>query len=234
MRRSSATPLLLKLLAPLLVLGTLVLGVWLTGGKLSNNFTTSMLLSAGFIGLLGLVCLGMGLARRELLVPLLGTYVVAAVVLGVYLGGSTFLDQEVDEEVVTAAPEGGASGAERPGSEGQGSAQNRTLASGTFMPLAHPGTGKATVIRQGGRKQVLTLTGFEVDNGPDLRVYLLPGDYSGEGGVEDFRDLGALKGNKGNQQYRIPNGVDVSKYSTAVIWCRAFSVGFTMARLKPA
>jgi hypothetical protein len=70
---------------------------------------------------------------------------------------------------------------------------------------------------------VLTLTGFEVDNGPELRVHLAAGD-AGDGDVRDFHDLGALKGNRGDQQYAIPRGVDLGRCSTAVVWCRAFSV----------
>ena len=56
---------------------------------------------------------------------------------------------------------------------------------------------------------MLTLTNFEVDNGPDLRVYLVAGPARDESEVEDFEDLGALKGNKGNQQYDIPRGLDL-------------------------
>ena len=76
---------------------------------------------------------------------------------------------------------------------------------------------------------MLTLTRFEVDNGPDLRVYLVPGRVRGEDDVEDFVDLGALKGNKGDQQYTLPAGVDPARYGSVVIWCRAFSVAFAAA-----
>jgi hypothetical protein len=78
---------------------------------------------------------------------------------------------------------------------------------------------------------MLTLTRFETDNGPDLRVYLSSRDPAGGGGLGDWEDLGGLKGNKGSQQYEIPAGVDVRRLSTVVIWCRAFSVGFTSASL---
>jgi hypothetical protein len=102
---------------------------------------------------------------------------------------------------------------------------------GGFISVAHPAEGRAAVIElaEGGR--VLTLTGFEVDNGPDLRVYLVAGDPTSEGDVDDYVDLGGLKGNKGDQQYEIPADVDVGTYDTAVIWCRAFSVLFARAPL---
>jgi hypothetical protein len=46
-------------------------------------------------------------------------------------------------------------------------------------------------------------------------------------------DLGRLKANIGNQNYPIPNGTDMTKYDTALIWCRAFSVLFGSAELTP-
>mgnify|MGYP006183142743 CR=1 FL=1 len=46
-----------------------------------------------------------------------------------------------------------------------------------------------------------------------------------------LKDLGALKGNKGNQNYRIPNDVDPEQFKSAVIWCRRFTVGFGVAPL---
>ncbi len=108
-------------------------------------------------------------------------------------------------------------------------AQNVRVRGGRFVSVRHPASGRATVIdlAEGGR--VLTLTDFEVDNGPDLRVYLVAGSPTTEGEVGDLVDLGALKGNQGDQQYDIPRDVDVCRYTTAVIWCRAFSVLFARA-----
>ena len=48
----------------------------------------------------------------------------------------------------------------------------------------------------------------------------------------DFVNLGRLKGNVGDQNYKIPEGTDLSKYDTALIWCQAFSVLFGSADLK--
>jgi hypothetical protein len=54
-----------------------------------------------------------------------------------------------------------------------------------------------------------------------------------DGSSDDIVDLGKLKGNIGNQEYVIPADVDVSRFNTAVIWCRRFSVGFGEAPLAP-
>ena len=69
------------------------------------------------------------------------------------------------------------------------------------------------------------------DSGPDLRVYLSSDDPA-SGDLGDFEDLGELKGNVGNQQYTVPRGLDLQRFSTVVVWCRAFSVAFTSARLE--
>ena len=45
-------------------------------------------------------------------------------------------------------------------------------------------------------------------------------------------DLGALKGNRGDQQYRIPAGTELRGPWTVVVWCRAFSVLFARAELR--
>jgi hypothetical protein len=57
------------------------------------------------------------------------------------------------------------------------------------------------------------------------------GDPAG-GELGDFEDLDALKGNVGDQQYTLPRGLDLGRHSTVVVWCRAFSVAFTSARLE--
>ena len=59
---------------------------------------------------------------------------------------------------------------------------------------------------------------------------LAPGDTA-DGEAGDHLDLGALKGNRGNQQYELPTGFDPSGQSV-VIWCRAFSVAFAAAHLQ--
>lgn len=138
---------------------------------------------------------------------------------------------EVNERVFTGEPasEGTPS---RSNEEERASSGNLELARGRFVALAHSGSGTAAVVELSGGGRKLTLTDFETDNGPDLRVYVSTEDPARSGEVGDFEDLGALKGNVGDQQYDIPKDVDLGRFSNVVIWCRAFSVGFTSASLE--
>jgi hypothetical protein len=212
--------------AAIVVVVVVLAGIWASGGLITNDFGLAMVLTAVWMGIAAAGSLLIAWRRPGLRFAVLGAYVLTAVVVGGYLGRSTLLDDEVNERVVTASPPAadGAVASERP--------RNVLLARGGFEPVAHAVTGRATTIRRAAGGNVLTLTDFEVDNGPDLRVYLVAGPARDESEVEVFEDLGALKGNKGDQQYEIPRGLDLGRYSTVVIWCRAFSVNFARAPLR--
>jgi hypothetical protein len=226
-RTVRSTSVGLQVLAALIVAAATVTGVWVTGGLITNDFGLAMALTTAWLVLAGVVCAAIAWRRRRLAVAVLGAYLVTAGAIGIYLGRSMFLDDTVNERVVRVDPTPSRSS---PGSS-TAEPRNVELGRGSFQPVAHSVRGAATAIRTSGGERVLTLTGFEVDNGPDLRVYLVAGPARDEAGVDDFRDLGALKGNKGNQQYELPRGLDLDRYTTVVIWCRAFSVNFARAPL---
>ncbi|MGH9531728.1 MAG: DM13 domain-containing protein, partial [Terriglobales bacterium] len=46
-----------------------------------------------------------------------------------------------------------------------------------------------------------------------------------------FVDLGALKGNQGDQNYDLPKDLDLSKYQSVSVWCKRFGVNFATAPL---
>ncbi|MDQ3853293.1 MAG: DM13 domain-containing protein [Thermoproteota archaeon] len=109
--------------------------------------------------------------------------------------------------------------------------ETSTTYSGTFVGVndgIHNAEGQAKVIKLGDGSNFLRLEDFRSTNGPDLYVYL-----STDKGNSDFVNLGRLKGNVGDQNYKIPEGTDLSKYDTALIWCQAFSVLFGSAELRP-
>lgn len=94
---------------------------------------------------------------------------------------------------------------------------------------SHHASGKATVVGTG-QEQYVRLEEFTVTNGPDLFVVLVKPGMA----VKDGIQLGALKGNTGNQNYMLPAGTDLMSHSQVVIWCRTFNVTFGTADLAPA
>jgi hypothetical protein len=212
---------LLRLLAIPATVVIVVAGIWVTGAVLTNDFTLAMRLTAAWMAFAGLVAVAIAFRSRAFRWPVLGAYAATIAVVGGYLSLSMFRDDVVNEQVAVASPRAPASSVPR----------NVLLGSGRFEPVRHEAQGRAQTIdlARGGR--VLTLTNFEADNGPDLRVYLVEGPATTEDEVDEFEDLGGLKGNIGNQQYEIPADVALERYSTVVIWCRAFSVLFARAPL---
>ena len=205
-----------KLAAAISVAVLVLTGIWVSGALITNDFGLAMALTALWLALAAAGCALLAWRRPGLRVAVTAAYLLTAVVAGGYLGRSMFLDDEVNERVARVTPEG---------------SRNLLLGRGSFEPLAHSAAGRATAIRTAAGARVLTLTNFEVDNGPDLRVYLVAGPARDESEVEEFEDLGALKGNRGNQQYDLPRGLDLERFTTVVIWCRAFSVNFARAPL---
>ena len=102
------------------------------------------------------------------------------------------------------------------------------LAAGTFSGLAgHEGTGDAVLYRLPDGSNLVRLENLDLQNGPDLVVYLVP--RPGQTELDGAVSLGDLKGNKGNQNYPVPADVDPTQYGGVLVWCRAFSVEFAGA-----
>jgi hypothetical protein len=186
----------------------LVLGVWVAGGLITDDFRTSTALTALWVAIAGAACVWLLRRRPRVGVPVAAGALVAAIAVGSYLGLTTLRDKVVHERVAV------------------GPAQ----ATGTFRSGEHATSGIARVIRISGGRRVLTLTGFDTSAGPDLRVRIGQG-ASTDGGKAI--DIGALKGNRGDQQYELPAEVRGAG-DTVLIWCRAFSALFGSAPLRVA
>jgi len=225
MQTRSPAPLAARLLSVPAVAGLLLVGIWVAGGLVTNDFWLAMVLTALWMAAAGLACALVAWRRPGLRLPVIVTYLLVAAAAGIYLGRSQFVDDVVNERVVTVSP--GAATDSGPSAR----PRNVLLRRGAFEGVAHSAQGTARVIRTP-RGRVLTLTDFEVDNGPDLRLYLVAGPARSEAEVDEFTDLGALKGNRGNQQYGLPRRIDLGRPHTIVVWCRAFSVNFARAPLS--
>jgi len=135
-----------------------------------------------------------------------------------------FIDQSVSESFPTASATTNAASAPV------------TLATGQFHGVAHDARGVVTVYRTPEGKRVLRLTEFETSNGPELQLYLVAADDATDSEMvkkAGFVTLGALKGNKGDQNYEIADDIDLSKYRAVTVWCKRFGVNFATAPLSP-
>ena len=107
---------------------------------------------------------------------------------------------------------------------------------GSFMDAEsfHKGSGSATIYRGPDGSYLLRLEDLAVTNGPDLHVILSPHaspDNPGDVKTAGYLDLGRLKGNRGNQNYEIPDDVEIGNFRSVVIYCVPFIVVFSVAML---
>jgi len=113
----------------------------------------------------------------------------------------------------------------------------KTLYTGKFHGKVHPTEGRATVYQQADGKLLLRLTGFKTSNGPDVHVILAATkDASDDANFlksnTERLELGKLKGNEGDQNYEVPAGTDLSKFTTVSIYCERFNANFGAAPLE--
>lgn len=118
----------------------------------------------------------------------------------------------------------------------QGGVSAQPLESGRFYGILDPTGGTATIFQMGDGTRVLRLTSFSTSNGPDVHVYMVAADDAKDVATVQragFIDLGVLKGNIGDQNYRLDGDLDLAKYRAVSIWCKRFSVNFGAAALRP-
>jgi hypothetical protein len=111
-------------------------------------------------------------------------------------------------------------------------AEPKAIYMGQFHDGAHKTMGKAVIYQQENGRRILRLSEFETSNGPDVHLYLVAAPDATDNAVvtkAGFVTLGALKGNKGDQNYEIPGGTDLDKYRSVTVWCRRFGVNFGTA-----
>ena len=154
---------------------------------------------------------------------IIGIVLAALIPAIVYAASPLFFNRTIDEEIPLAKT--------GPSAETQNVETVRPVVtmSGIFVGVGdgiHSAQGTAKVLSLDD-VTFLRLEDFKATNGPDLHVYLATDEKA-----TDYVDLGLLKANIGNQNYQIPKGTDLSKYDTALVWCKQFSVLFGHAVLS--
>jgi len=117
------------------------------------------------------------------------------------------------------------------------SLEPEALYTGKLEGKVHQTSGRATVYRTAEGQEYLRLSDFTTSIGPDVHVLLVRAEdqvLDGEivKGEFDSVELGSLKGNQGDQNYALPEGVDLNKYHAVAVYCERFHAIFGAARLE--
>ncbi len=129
-----------------------------------------------------------------------------------------FINQEVNENIPETKDE----------------SKPRITKQGVFIDsdFIHRGSGKVSILSYSDGRRVLRIEDLDITNGPDLYIYLSK-TLEPKSDIEslgEYYNLGALKGNMGDQNYEIPK--EVKDFNSVVIWCKKFDVLFPYAVLK--
>lgn len=106
------------------------------------------------------------------------------------------------------------------------------VVSGPFAGIDHSASGTATIYRLDESNVLRFEDDTDIQNGPDLYVWLLADDTYTGGIPQDFIDLGKIKGNVGGQNYALPPEYDPAIHRLVMIWCLRFDVPFAAAPLS--
>jgi hypothetical protein len=116
-------------------------------------------------------------------------------------------------------------------------AEPEALYTGRLEGKVHQTSGRATIYKSADGKQFLRLSDFTTSNGPDVHVLLVRSNEKALGqeivkGDLDGVELGALKGNQGDQNYDLPATLDLNHYQAVTIYCERFHAIFGVAKLE--
>lgn len=178
---------------------------------------------------------------KRVLIPAVLLVAAMVVAVGLYLfqPWRIFTSSTVTEDVPAAAQTTAPSAAASPGASlaPSAAAVPRELATGQLISHEHASSGTVKIIELADGSRILRFEGLDTSDGPDLRVWLTDapviegtaGWYVFDDGA--YVDLGALKANKGDQNYVIPAGTNLGDYRSVSIWCARFAVSFAAAEL---
>jgi hypothetical protein len=111
-------------------------------------------------------------------------------------------------------------------------AMTKVLGSGRFRSGEHDTSGTAKLLRLADGRRFVRLESLSTSNGPAVRIWLSAAPAGASDDAVDgaaHLDLGGLKANHGNQNYRVRSAASLAKYQSVVIWCDRFDVVFGSA-----
>ena len=193
----------------------------------------------------------MGNRNRTALASLiiLGTLVLITTAV-IFQPWKLFIDTEVQEEIPTIqqtpkstiepteSQPSPSESTSKESSEQQSSESNPiVLSQGALISHEHKTSGTIKILQLADGSRILRLEDLSTSDGPRVEVWLtdapviegLDGWFVFDDGK--YESLGAIKGNKGNQNYKIPDDLDLSEFTSVSLWCVTFAVSFGAAEL---
>lgn len=191
----------------------------------------------------------MKLKSKKVLVPvsILGTLALIAGAL-IFQPWKLFIDTEVQESIPTVeqtqesakeqTPESATEPIDtEPAPKETTDTEPIVLARGTLISHEYETSGEVKILQLADGSRILRLENLATSDGPRVEVWLtdapviegLEGWFVFDDG--NYESLGAMKGNKGNQNYKIPEDLDLSDFSSMSLWCVTFAVSFGAAEL---
>jgi hypothetical protein len=111
---------------------------------------------------------------------------------------------------------------------------SKIIATGCFHQVAHKGTGCAALIQKDGQI-VLQLNDFQTTENNDLHILLISAPDALENETVKMSErlyVAKLEKSEGSQVYVVPNGQNLTKFNSVVIWNSKYGVNFTTAPLR--
>ena len=104
----------------------------------------------------------------------------------------------------------------------------QVIRKGNFAGSNSMGAAKLKI--ENGVLKLQTTTNFSVANAPDLRIYLGPNATNVNGAVQ-IAPLSTAGQTSGERTWTVPNGVSISQYRYAIVWCAQFGGTYGVADL---
>jgi hypothetical protein len=111
------------------------------------------------------------------------------------------------------------------------------LSESSFISHEHATSGVVKILQLENGERILRIENLDTSDGPQLEIWLTDAPViEGTDGWKVFDDgkyvsLGSLKGNLGDQNYEIPESLNLEEFTSMSIWCVRFSVSFGAAEL---
>ena len=97
----------------------------------------------------------------------------------------------------------------------------------------HTGAGTATIYQRADANYYLSLKDFSVCCGPDLYVFLVRKPSSAEyAELGEFLEISSLIAITGDQDYELPENIDLSQFKSVAIYCKPFQVIIAFATIN--